>query len=309
MPIVIATNSHRIVSKRLVLRVASQSLDRERVFRARAVAFLPIGNNHSTDPQGADKGEDKGTKNKGAKNQAPSKIECDRFDDAYEQIMIEDRQSGQLMATFRIRGFECASQLAHSYSHQFFDLKNGYQNQTYPVLELGRLCIMDLTRNIEIMRFILGALTCWVDECALGGLFGVSSIGVMEPQKLVQFAHILQARYPSAFLPPHQSVHPHTFLQPNAPTPKKHDDQAVVALDQLAQSSQQPTLSDLRGAVEIPSLLGIYLYMGGKVGRSCVWDAHLGSYVLFTTLQIAQVPKQKAHQMRQAMHQEMEVCW
>ncbi len=196
-------------------------------------------------------------------------IESDSFDGACRHLMVEN-QAGRLVATVRLFETRSGAMLLRGYAAQFYDL--GRMAETaQPMIELGRFCIAADVMDADVLRVMWGVLTRLVDAGDVRVLFGCSSFAGTDP-----------SRYGGAFA--QLAAH---YLGPTAlrPAPRAAE---IVCFDKNA----------VGGVTPLPPLLRTYLAMGGWVGDHAVIDRTLNTLHVFTCLEVAKVPPNRARALR-----------
>ena len=198
----------------------------------------------------------------------------DAFDPQCQHILVEDTQSASVVCCFRLMPFASGTDITTSYSAQFYDLT---RLASYPgaMAELGRFCIHPEHADPDILRLAWGALTLMVDETGVELLFGCTSFDGADPAKYQDAMAILKARH---LAPEH--------LRPGLKSPH------AIAFADL----QHPDLK--RALITMPPLLRTYLMMGGWVSDHAVIDQSLNTLHVFTGLQIAAIPANRARLLR-----------
>ena len=101
-------------------------------------------------------------------------IDADHFDALCQHILIEDVETGDLQACFRILHLNSGVNIATTYSAQFYDLSR-LTRYDKPILELGRFCTAPDATDPNILRLGWAVLTRYVDMHNIGLLIGCSS--------------------------------------------------------------------------------------------------------------------------------------
>ncbi|MDZ7905034.1 MAG: GNAT family N-acyltransferase [Cypionkella sp.] len=196
----------------------------------------------------------------------------DDFDAGCMQILIQFQ--GDLCATFRLRPYASGAELGQGYSAQFYDVR-ALAAMSRPALELGRFCVVDGAHQIDALRLSFAAMAAQVDNLGAGVLFGCASFhgenfDHHRPALSLLKSHI-SADWPITCLAAH-----HIDLKSLSHT----KDEEVAAL---------------RG---VPPLLRSYLSLGGWVGGAAVRDDDLGTYHVFTALEVDKIPAPRAMALR-----------
>lgn len=201
-------------------------------------------------------------------------VDSDPHDQRCTHVLVEDGETGSLLATCRLGLIPTGRDLAPSYSAQFYDLAPmaGLSGQ---FLEVGRFCLAPgLTAAADVLRLAWAALTRIVDEQGVTVMFGCSSFAGCDPAPYRDaFAHLAERYVGPAHLRP-------------GPRAGETVPMALRAYD-------------LRAALaQLPPLLRTYLAMGGWVSDHAVVDRDLGTLHVFTAVEIAQIPQSRARLLR-----------
>ena len=204
-------------------------------------------------------------------------LDRDAHDDLCLHLLIEDRQSGAVVCCFRILPLAGGSEIARSYSAQYYNLSSlaGYQGK---LVELGRFCIHPERRDPDILRLAWAALADYVEAEGVALLFGCSSFIGTDPDTNADAFAMLRERHlaPKRWLPRVKAPQVFRFaraLRLRRPDPRK----AMAAM---------------------PPLLRSYLAMGGWVSDHAVVDRHLNTLHVFTGLEISAIPDTRKRLLR-----------
>jgi putative hemolysin len=205
------------------------------------------------------------------------KEDRDIWDDTYLNFCIKCIDTNTILGCFWLGIFPNGAAAMQGYSAQFFDL-SPLAVFDRPVLELGRFAVDplqgDLRGNSDVFRLAWGVVTQLVDQKNVSFLFGCSSFKGTRPA-----AHRAAFRY----------LYRNNHIAPSRWRPVFHGGYPLVeALD----SPEHGHVTDL------PPLLRAYLSLGGKVSDHAVCDADLGTTLLFTGVNVAQVPQKRAQRLR-----------
>ncbi|QFT63189.1 GNAT family N-acetyltransferase [Roseivivax sp. THAF30] len=205
-------------------------------------------------------------------------IDADAYDARCLHILIETRETGALVACFRLLPLARGDQIDRSYSAQFYEL-SALADFNGPLVEMGRFCIAPEARDPDIQRVAWGALTAYVDEAGIELLFGCASFaGTDETAYLDAFA-ALKARHlaPPRWLPRIKAPKIFPFARKLARVP------------------------DMREAMRrMPPLLKTYLAMGGWVSDHAVIDEEMNTLHVFTGVEIGRIPPARKRALRAA---------
>lgn len=200
--------------------------------------------------------------------------DIDAFDASARHFLVEDRASGTLVCCFRLTLFRGAT-LARSYAAQFYDLSN-LEKVDGALLELGRFCVHPDWQDPDIQRLAWGRLAHEVDRNNVTVLFGCSSFTGTDPTV-----------YRDAFARLKEQ-----HLAPAEWRPGLKADQYYP----FARDTQ--TANSRRARQQTPPLLRSYLSMGGWVSDHAVIDREMNTLHVFTGLEIAAIPPNRARLLR-----------
>jgi putative hemolysin len=216
----------------------------------------------------------------------PGRIDADAFDTRCHHLLVEDAETGALVACCRLLHLRGGSEIARSYSAQFYEL-SALESFEAPMMELGRFCIHPERHDPDILRLAWGALARFVDENGVGMLFGCSSFKGTEAAEYADAFAILRERH----------------LAPRHWRPRVKAPRVVrFALD-LARRVPDPRCA----MATMPPLLRSYLAMGGWVSDHAVVDRDLGTLHVFTALEIGAIPAARARQLRAVLRDDVSV--
>lgn len=196
-------------------------------------------------------------------------LDCDRFDNICRHVLVEDLETGTLVACFRFQHLPDGAAIEQSYAAQYYDLSR-LQKYNQPLLEIGRFCIEPRLNDPDILRISLALLTRFVDQYRIGLMFGCAS-----------FEGTQMAPYVDAF-----ALLKHRHLAPEIWKPAPRAPKLILYAAELADVTP-----DLKQAnATMPTLLRSYLVMGGWVSDHAVVDAQLDTLHVFTGVEIAKIP-------------------
>lgn len=202
--------------------------------------------------------------------------DTDRYDEICEHILIEDRQSGELVCCFRMLPLT-GSGISTSYSAQYYELSalEAYEGK---MVEMGRFCLHPAFSDPDILRVAWGAMTRFVDDEGIDLLFGCSSFKGTETDPYLDAFAMLKHRHlaPKRWLP-----------RVKAPNVFKY----------AARLRRKPNLRE--GMRLMPPLLRTYLAMGGWVSDHAVVDKQMNTLHVFTGVEIGQIPPTRKKLLRQ----------
>lgn len=209
----------------------------------------------------------------------PGMLDADDHDAQCTHVLIRDRDSGQLVACFRMLTLDSGAGIEGSYSARYYNLSrlHGFQGR---MVEIGRFCIHPEWHDPDILRLAWGALARHVDEQGIAMLFGCSS-----------FAGTDVAGYEDAF-----AMLRERHLAPRCWLPRVKAPQVFRFARALRLRKPDPR----RALAAMPPLLRSYLAMGGWVSDHAVVDRQLNTLHVFTGLEIGAIPPARARLLRAA---------
>lgn len=200
----------------------------------------------------------------------------DLFDAACTHILVEEVRSGALVCCFRILPLNDGSDIARSYSAQYYELS---ALQTYPgrMVEMGRFCVHPERSDADILRVAWGAMTRYVDENAVDLLFGCASFQGVDAKQYYDAFAMLRDRH----------------LAPGRWLPR------VKAPNVFRFAKRLRRKPDMKTAMQrMPPLLRTYLMMGGWVSDHAVVDRQMNTLHVFTGVEIGLIPPARKKLLR-----------
>lgn len=210
----------------------------------------------------------------GARAAETGALDADGFDPKCQHVLVEDTTNGAILACFRFLHLNSGADIGISYSAQFYDLENLYSYPD-PMLEIGRFCTAEGVSDPDVIRLGWAMLTRYVDAHSIGMMFGCSSFPGNDTAPYDAALALLQKR--------------HLAPVEWAPRPKAAEVRLLVSDASKGQGADKKP---------VPSLLRTYLGMGGWVSDHAVIDRTLGTFHVFTGVEIAKIPKRRAELLR-----------
>ena len=188
-------------------------------------------------------------------------------------MLIED--GDQVLATFRMRRYAAGLGLGTGYAGARYDLSR-LARRDGVFAEMGRFCTAPGARDPDVIRLAWAAATRLIGAWEVGFLFGCASFAGTDPGREAAALGLLAARY----------------LAPADWAP------GIAAAETFAIAALPPPEDAAASAARLPPLLRSYLAMGGRVSDHAVIDRDLGTFHLFTGLDLAAVPPARAAALR-----------
>jgi putative hemolysin len=206
-------------------------------------------------------------------------LDADDLDSLCEHMLIEERRTGRLVCCFRMMPLANGAEIARSYSARYYDLSS---LADYPdsMVEMGRFCIDPAYRDPDVIRVAWSAMMRFVDDRAVGMVFGCSSFKGVDADAYMDAFALLKERH----------LAPKRWL-PRVKAPKVFQYAARLKL-------RRPNMTEaLR---RMPPLLRSYLMLGGWVSDHAVIDHDLNTLHVFTGIEMRAVPPKRLQLLRQA---------
>ncbi|MFU8834341.1 MAG: GNAT family N-acetyltransferase [Roseovarius sp.] len=204
-------------------------------------------------------------------------LDADAHDAACLHVLVEEETSGDLVCCFRVLMLGGGSEIARSYSAQFYDLSAlaGFEGR---MAEIGRFCLAPDRHDPDILRLAWAAMTRLVDAHGVVLLFGCSSFKGVETEPYLDAFAMLGKHH----------------LAPRRWWPR-------VKAPSVFRFAQRLRLHkpDLNAAMRhMPPLLRTYLMMGGWVSDHAVIDRQMGTLHVFTGVEISAIPAARQRLLR-----------
>lgn len=203
-------------------------------------------------------------------------VDADPFDEICTHILVEDRKSDALVCCFRFLPLNSGSEIARSYSAQYYEL-SALQDFEGSMVEMGRFCIHPEVQDPDILRVAWAAMTEYVDSNNVELLFGCSSFKGTDAKEYFDAFAMLRDRH----------LAPKRWL-PRVKAPK--------VFQFAARLRRKPDLKQAQ--LRMPPLLRTYLMMGGWVSDHAVVDEHMNTLHVFTGLEIKAIPPARKRLLR-----------
>lgn len=205
--------------------------------------------------------------------------DADALDADCRHMLVEEAATGRLVCCFRFLPLAGGSEIARSYSAQFYDL-SALEAFDGPMVEIGRFCIHPDARDPDIVRVAWGAMTRFVETEGIEMLFGCSSFVGTEPETHAEAFAMLRERH----LAPRR-------WWPRVKAPK---------VFRFARALQRRKADPKRAMAGMPPLLRSYLAMGGWVSDHAVVDPSLQTMHVFTGVEVRAIPPARRRLLRAA---------
>lgn len=193
-------------------------------------------------------------------------LDIDRFDRAFDHLIIYHKPSDKIVGTYRLR----TSDVVHSsYTALEFRLRGLYKIPG-PYLELGRACVHKEHRKGAVMSLLFRGIADYMNKSGAQILFGCSSVKVKQArQSALVYSYLKQKNQTLSQL----------GIEPT-PAFKMSGIEAWLMIFSQGLSEEQM----LEAEELLPSLLNSYLKMGAKIASVPAYDKDFGCIDLLTVL-------------------------
>jgi putative hemolysin len=133
----------------------------------------------------------------------------DQFDATCRHLIVIEKETGQVVGTYRVRTMEMAGDAAGFYSAGEFDLRSLPADVLRRSVELGRACIARQHRDKQVLSLLWRGLAHYTVAGKKRYLFGCCSLTSQEPaegQKLMQQLARDGHTHPEFWLKPHENL-------------------------------------------------------------------------------------------------------
>lgn len=246
------------------LRLAETEADREAVCRLRFRVFnIELG--------------------EGLESSYQTGLDTDEFDSCCEHLLVEDRESGRAVGTYRMQSGLTAGRHHGYYSAREFCF-GPYEPLRPEVLELGRASIDREHRTPEVLTLLWRGIAQYATDKGLRYLIGCSSLNSKDPAEGWAMYDLLRAyRCQPEF---------ETETTAEFACPTEHRDQATQT---AGPEESQPLAQEAPNPVKVPKLLKTYLTIGARIAAPPAWDRAFGTIDFLTLLDLRQISPSARH--------------
>jgi putative hemolysin len=195
-------------------------------------------------------------------------LDSDHLDVFCEHLLVENKDDGRIVGTYRMQtGLAAEANLGY-YSEQEFNFAP-YEALRSDILELGRAAIDREHRTPEVLTLLWRGIAQYANHMGLRYLIGCSSLNSQDPAEGWQmYRQLEQSR-----------VSPEFATVPTA--------SYVCPTEQKGQDAQpSPDLQDSSMPTKVPKLLRTYLAIGARICAPPAWDREFGTIDFLTLLDL-----------------------
>jgi len=119
--------------------------------------------------------------NEGLDDSFATCLDADEFDAVCDHLLVEDKETGEVVGTYRLQTGSRARANLDYYSAQEFDLAP-FEARRERMLELGRACVHSQHRNLAVLGLLWQGIVRYARQRDAVYLLGCSSIPTVEPE-------------------------------------------------------------------------------------------------------------------------------
>ncbi len=118
--------------------------------------------------------------NEGLEQSFATGLDADPFDDVCDHLLVEERQTREIVGTYRLQTGQKAGTHRGYYSAQEFDLAP-FESRRGQIVELGRACVHIQHRNLKVLSLLWKGIASYARERGGRYLIGCSSVTSQDP--------------------------------------------------------------------------------------------------------------------------------
>jgi len=195
-------------------------------------------------------------------------LDTDHFDAVCEHLLVEKKDDGLIVGTYRMQSGITALANFGYYSEQEFHFEP-YEPLRADILELGRASIDREHRTPEVLTLLWRGIAQYANEMGLRYLIGCSSINSKNPAEGWQMYRQLENYRASR----------ESETLPTAAYTCPTEQEGV-------QPQSSPCLQDSTLPIKVPKLLKTYLSIGARICAPPAWDRAFGTIDFLTLLDL-----------------------
>jgi putative hemolysin len=195
-------------------------------------------------------------------------LDTDHFDIFCEHLLVENKEDGRIVGTYRMQSGSTAAGNFGYYSEQEFNFAP-YEPLRRDILELGRASIDCEHRTPEVLTLLWRGIAQYANNMGLRYLVGCSSLNSKNPADGWQmYRQLLNYR-----------VSPEFETEPTAAYQCPSEPEG-------AHAQPSPSLQDSLLPTKVPKLLKTYLAIGARICAPPAWDREFGTIDFLTLLDL-----------------------
>ena len=195
-------------------------------------------------------------------------IDTDHFDVFCEHLLVEDKNDGRVVGTYRMQSGSTAAMNLGYYSAQEFEFAP-YEPLRRDILELGRASIDREHRTPEVLTLLWRGIAQYAHEMGLRYLIGCSSLNSKDPAEgWLMYRELERYRVSPEFETVPTAAYECPIEQAGRDT-------------QISPDPQNPSTP-----IKVPKLLKTYLTIGARICAPPAWDREFGTIDFLTLLDL-----------------------
>ena len=194
-------------------------------------------------------------------------LDSDHLDVFCEHLLVENKDDGHIVGTYRMQTGLAAEENLGYYSEQEFNFAP-YEPLRRDILELGRAAIDREHRTPEVLTLLWRGIAQYANHMGLRYLIGCSSLNSKDPAEGWEMYRQLEQYRVS---PEFETV----------PTSKYE-----CPTEQQGDAQPSPNLKDPALPTKVPKLLRTYLAIGARICAPPAWDKDFGTIDFLTLLDL-----------------------
>jgi putative hemolysin len=195
-------------------------------------------------------------------------IDTDHFNVFCEHLLVEDKNDGRVVGTYRMQSGSTAALNLGYYSAQEFEFAP-YEPLRCDILELGRASIDREHRTPEVLTLLWRGIAQYAHEMGLRYLIGCSSLNSKDPAEgWLMYRELERYRVSPEFETVPTAAYECPIEQAGRDT-------------QISPDPQNPSTP-----IKVPKLLKTYLTIGARICAPPAWDREFGTVDFLTLLDL-----------------------
>ncbi|HTW79427.1 MAG TPA: GNAT family N-acyltransferase [Terracidiphilus sp.] len=206
-------------------------------------------------------------------------LDTDLFDSVCEHLVVQEKESGRIVGTYRMQSGPTAARNLGYYSAQEFELAP-YEPLRDGILELGRAAIDRSHRTPEVLTLLWRGIAQYAHGMGLRYLLGCSSLNSVDPAEGWQMYRQLHYFRVS---PEFETIPTAAYACPIEPQAASTQS---FACNGTPESTAQQHAAPVAAQVKVPKLLKSYLAIGARIAAPPAFDREFRTIDFLTLLDL-----------------------
>ncbi len=189
----------------------------------------------------------------------------DEFDLTCHHLIVVERESNEVIGTYRLRTFEMAQNVNGFYSSGEFQLEDLPLDVLTESVEIGRACIAREHRNTRVLSLLWKGLAMYLLKTKKRYLFGCCSLSSQDCAEGIRVSRWLKRQ---------RHFHENLFVAPRA---------------EFACRAEDFQIEISENDIELPKLFGTYLRIGAKICGEPVIDRQFKTIDFFVVFDVTTI--------------------